>query len=57
MAWKVSIVVGESGKSEEEVMVMPLRKVFAYEHCWYAKKGIRCTVQGAGATLEELFFS
>jgi len=38
----VSIAVGESGKNEDEVMLMPIRKVFAYEHCFYAKKGIRC---------------
>lgn len=48
--------MGESGKDEEAVMLMPLVKILAYEHCFYAKKGIRCIPPSTSETLEDLFF-
>lgn len=49
-------MVGESGKDEDAVMMMRLKKVFAYEHCYYAKQGIKCRPQGDNESLEDLLF-
>lgn len=51
-----SVVGGEARVSEDAVMVMRLRKVFAYEHCYYAKQGIECRPKGQAETLEDLLF-
>ena len=50
----VSVVVRESGKNEDEVMFMRLKRVFAYMHCWYVKRGVKCNVPGADGGSSEL---
>jgi len=52
----VSVVVGETGFTEREVRSMRLKKVFAYEHCFYAKKGVKCRPRQVGESIEDLVF-